>query len=169
MTQFKEHPSELLIETAFMRVKQTPRKVVFFDINSKQGTLFSFQKHRNNVLKVLIVVQRGRKAPTVIKFSSPLQGEENKLKFVICPDKRELALYVKSGDQEYADYFKPKFCKNSKLWALFELQDGIYGVYYDSEKPKIDFGFQWLDDAAPNPFEMMSMGLKPTFKFDNKN
>lgn len=169
MTRFKEHTHEFHIAKAFMRARETPHKVAFFDINSEKGTLLSFQKRNNAILRTLIVLRHGSRAPTVIKFDSPLQAEGNTLKFVICPDKRELALYVKFGDQEYADYFNPKFCKKSKLWALFELQDGIYGVYFDSEKPKIDFGFQWLDDAAPNPFEMMSMGLKTTFKFDNKN
>lgn len=86
---------------------------------------------------------------------------------VLCPEKREIALYAKSGTEDYADYFHPKFSKNSRLWAMFELHDGIYSIFFDSEKNRINFGFQWLNNALPNPFDLVSLGLKPTFKFDN--
>lgn len=169
MTTLKEHPQEFQIRKAFMRVKETPRKVVFFNIHSNNGTLKIFHKHQNKVLRSLIVFQHGAKSPTVLKSDTLLMEKENIINMSICPDKREIGLYVKFENNEYADYFHPKFCKNSRLWALFELQDGIYLVLFDSTKSKMDFGFQWLDNSAPNPFDLMSIGAKSKFKFNINN
>ena len=163
-----EHPYDFQIEKAFRRYEKTPQKVAFFKLCCGHGILHSFNKIKNIVFKALIVSQHGKTPPTVIKAEEPLQGEENQLNLILCPEKREIAIYAKSGDKEHADYFHPKFCKNSRLWALFEMQGGIYGILFDSEKYQIDFGFQFIsNDYSPNPFDLMSMGLKPTFKFDH--
>lgn len=164
---FNEHPHGFNISKAFMRVKETSHKIVYFDLRYNEGTLVSFKKRRNSINKALIVTQHSAKSPTIIKLESTLQGKDNQLKMVLCPEKREIALYAKSGTEDYADYFHPKFSKNSRLWAMFELHDGIYSIFFDSEKNRINFGFQWLNNALPNPFDLVSLGLKPTFKFDN--
>lgn len=168
MKNLIEHPFDFQIENAFGRLDKAPQKVVCFKLGRGRGQVYSFDKVKNMVHKALIVSQHGKKSPTIIKVEEPLQGKENKLNLILCPEKREIAIYAKSGDKEYADYFHPKFCKNSRLWALFELQDGIYGVLFDSKKYRIDFGFQPVDDYSPNPFELMAMGVKPTFKFTHK-
>lgn len=169
MKIFNDHPHEFQVTHAFERFRKNPKKVVFFELRCGYGSIHSFHKIRNTVHKALIVSQHGRKSPTIIKLVSPLEGKDDQLKMVICPDHREVALYVKSGDYEYADYFHPKFCKNSQLWAMFELDNGVYGLLFDSTKyKKIDFGFQFVSENTPNPFDLMSMGLKPTFKFDHE-
>ncbi len=165
--KFNEHPHSFNISKAFMRVSEASHKIVYFDLRYNEGTLVSFNKNRNSITKALIVLQHGKKSPSIIKLESLLEGKDNQLKMVLYPDKHEIALYIKSGSDEYADYFSSKFCKNSRLWALFELQNGIYGVLFDSAKSKVDMGFQWLDYTSPNPFDIMSMGIKPTFKFEN--
>lgn len=165
MKTLMDHPYEFPIKKAFGKFEKTPQQVAYFKLCRGRGILRSFNKIKNMVFKALIVSQHGKTPPTIIKVEEPLQGEENQLNLILCPEKREIAIYAKSGDKEYADYFHPKFCKNSKLWGLFELQDGIYGVLFDSKKNRVDFGFQPIDDYSPNPFELMSMGLKPTFKF----
>ena len=168
MICFREHPHEFQVEHAFGRLTRAPQKVVYIELRYGCGFLHSFHKIRNTVHKALIVSQHGKKPPIVIKLVSPLEGKDNKLKMVLCPEHREIALYVKSGDQEYADYFHPKFCKNGRLWGLFELDGGTYGILYDTEKYRMDFGFEFLTENYPNPFDLMSMGLKPTFKFDKE-
>lgn len=169
MTNYKEHPHDFRIEKAFERVFKAPKKVVYFELRYNRGALFSFDKNKNTVLKALIVSKHGKRASTVIKLEDTLQGTEDQLKLIFCPEHHELAVYAKANGQEYADYFHPKFCKNSKLFALFELQDGFYGILFDSSKYKIDFGFEFKNEYAPNPFDLMSMGLKPTFKFNTED
>lgn len=168
MTNFNEHPHEFQVAHAFEQFRKKPQKVAFFELRCGHGSLHSFHKIRNTVHKALIVTQHGKKTPTIIKLESPLEGKDDQLKMIICPEHREVALYVKSGDREYADYLHPKFCKNGRLWALFELDNGVYGILFDSAKYKIDFGFQFMTDNTPNAFDLMSMGLKPTFKFDQE-
>ena len=166
MTIFKEHPYDFQISKAFLRFRNTPEKVVFFHLSCNNGYLISFNKHRNVISKALVVLQHGLKSPTIIKLGGPLQEKDSQLKLVLCPEKNEIALYVKSSDQEYADYFHSKFCKNTKLWVLFDLQDGTYGILFDSDKYNIDYGFTWVSDYAPNPFDLMTMGLQSTFEFN---
>ena len=168
MTNFNDHPHEFQVVHAFERFRKKPQKVAFFELRCGNGSLHSFHKIRNTVHKVLIVSQHGKKSPTIIKLESPLEGKDDQLKMIICPEHREIALYVKSGDQEYADYLHPKFCKNGRLWGLFELDGGSYGILYDSEEYRMDFGFQFMTENSPNPFDLMSMGLKPTFEFDQE-
>lgn len=164
MTLFKEHPCEFQIGKAFLRVKNTPKKVVFFNLLYNHGYLVSFNKHKNVVTRALLVLQHDSKPPTIIKFESSAQEKEAQLKLVLCPEKREVALYIKSDNKEYADYFHREFGKRSRLWALFDLQDGYYGILFDSDKYNIDYGFTFASDSAPNPFDIMSMGLQSTFK-----
>lgn len=166
MKIFKEHPYEFQISKAFVRLHQNPKKVVFFQLSCNNGYLISFNKHRNTISKALIVMQRGSNPPTIIKLCTPLKEKDTLLNLVLCPEKHEIALYIKSSDQEYADYFHPKFCKNTKLWVLFDLQDGTYGILFDSDKYNIDYGFTWVSDYAPNPFDLMTMGLQSTFEFN---
>lgn len=157
----KEHPYEFQIEKAFSRVQKFPKKVVFFDLLYNHGYLVSFGKLQNTVYKAFLVIQHNLKSPTIIKFE---QGKDVQLKLILCPEKREVAIYIKSATQEYADYFHPDLCKKSRLWALFDLPNGIYGILFDSDKYNIDYGFSWVSDYSPNPFDLMSMGLKPNAK-----
>lgn len=164
MTLFKEHPCAFQTGKAFMRVKNTPQKVVFFNLLYNHGYLVSFNKHKNVITRALLVLQHDSKPPTIIKFEGSAQEKEVQLKLVLCPEKREVALYVKSDNQEYVDYFHPEFGRKSRLWALFGLPDGTYGILFDSDKYSIDFGFTWVSKSSPDPFDLMSMGLQSTFK-----
>lgn len=169
MILFNEHQHDFRIEKAFKRIETDPKKVVYFELRYNSGALISFKKVRNTVSKAVIVFQHGNKPPTSIKLDSPLHGKKDQLKLILCPEHREIALYVKAGSHEYAEYFHPKFCKNSRLWAMFQANGGVYGILFDSEKYNMDFGFQFIaDDYSPNPFDLMSMGIKPTFKFEEK-
>ena len=169
MIILKEHPYEFQIKKAFNRLIRTPQKVAYFELRCNYGILRSFNKIKNIVSKALIVSQHGKRPPTIIKLETPLQGEENQLKLIISPEKNEIAIYVKSGSHEFAEYFHPKYSPDSRLWAMFELHGGIYGILFDSKKYRMDFGFHFmLDDYSPNPFDVMSMGLTPTFLFDGE-
>ena len=103
MKSLNEHPFEFQIEKAFSRFKTAPKKVVFFDLRFNQGVLFSFQKHRNIIFKALIVLQHGKRSPAVIKLEAPLQEKDARINLIFCAEKCEIALYVKSGNEEYAD------------------------------------------------------------------
>ena len=164
MMTLKEHPYEFQIEKAFSRAQKSPRKVVFFDLLHNQGHLVSFGQLQNTVCRAFLVIQHNSKPPSIIKLETSSQEKDTELKLILCPEKREVAIYIKSATQEYADYFRPDFCKKSRLWALFDLPNGIYGIMFDSDKYNIDYGFSWISDYSPNPFDLMSMGLKPNTK-----
>ena len=161
----KEHMNDWHIEKALQRAVEHPKKHVLFVLRYKRGMIFSFDKNRNEVRKALIVLLPEKHSkPTVIKLDEPLQEQGAELKLSLNPKAREIALYIKTGGQEYGEYFHPKLRKG-KMWALFELRDGTYGILYDTDKFSVDLGYNVFYESYPKPYELMSMAVKPNFKF----
>ena len=166
MKKPQSHLDILKINKAFLRFEEHPKKVAYFDLRrGSTGALYSFEQYENVIYSAAIVIKRGDAPAEIIKIEDPFQGNFSRLGVIICPAKRECAIYFKTSDQrEYVDYFHPECCRNTLLLCIFKLRDGVYGIHFDSETfHSFDYGFSRLIIDRPNPFDVISMGLTPTF------